>query len=86
MLTLEDIRKALQGCDLTAVAYHTGLHINTVRKYRDGAVDNPPLDTSMRKRYMTKREKFVAWTLENEPYLIVWTGLAVIALLYVVLT
>lgn len=48
VLSLEEIQKALQGCDLTAVAFHTNLHINTVRKYRDGAVIDPPLDTVKR--------------------------------------
>ena len=45
MLTLDEIKGALTGCDLTAVAYHTGLHINTIRRYRDGDVIDPPLET-----------------------------------------
>ena len=56
MLSLDEISKALQGCDLTAVAYHTGMHINTIRRYRDGDVTDPPLETVRKlSDYLTER-------------------------------
>lgn len=41
MLTLEQIRHALQDRRPKAVAQATGLHYNTVRKVRDAAAANP---------------------------------------------
>lgn len=58
MLSLDEIRRALQGCDLTAVAYHTGMHINTIRRYRDGDVKDPPLETVKKlSEYLAVTEK-----------------------------
>ena len=55
MLTLDEIQKALEGCDLTAVAFHTGLHFNTIRRYRDGRITDPPLDTVQKlSEYLTE--------------------------------
>ena len=41
MLTLEQIRQALQDRRLARVADVTGLHYNTLREIRDGSNVNP---------------------------------------------
>ena len=41
MMTLQDIRNALQDRRLLMVAEATGLHYNTIKQVRDNAQSNP---------------------------------------------
>lgn len=55
-MTLEEIARALQGRDVVDVAYHTGLHPNTIRKYRDGDAKQPAHETVTKLTdYLTER-------------------------------
>jgi transcriptional regulator with XRE-family HTH domain len=45
MLTVPQIAAALKDRRLDLVSEATGLHRNTVMKYRDGLVENPSLAT-----------------------------------------
>ena len=41
-MTLDEIAEALRKYRIEVVAAETGLHFNTVRRYREGQVTNPP--------------------------------------------
>lgn len=45
MLSVKEISERLQDRRLDKVAEATGLHRNTIMKYRDGEVEQPYLDT-----------------------------------------
>lgn len=45
MLSVKEIAERLQDRRLDKVAEATGLHRNTIMKYRDGEVEQPYLDT-----------------------------------------
>lgn len=45
MLTIEEIKKGLEGRQLGHVATHTGVNRNTLHLIRTGQHDNPTLET-----------------------------------------
>jgi len=45
MLTLEEIRQALEMHSITSVATHTGINRNTLHNLRNGTETNPTLKT-----------------------------------------
>jgi hypothetical protein len=58
VLTLDEIRTRLVGLNESEVSYRTGLHVNTIRRYRAGLVTDPPLDTLRRlSDYLTGRRR-----------------------------
>lgn len=57
-LSMDEIRKALQGHRLEVVAAETGLSYNTVRRYASGVVVNPPMESVQRlSDWLTRQEK-----------------------------